>query len=144
MKIEKAITEYKKDLNIKVEQIVNQVLEEALQELKATAPEDAGLYKFEMKKENATRQGNIIKGRVYNDSTVYTSDGREYSLGEILEYGTKPHLIRPVESNYLHFNVNGNDVFTKLVHHPGTMPQPHWQPVIDKTEIKLERLLKNL
>ena len=142
MKIEKAMYDLKQELHSKVINVVNQVLEEAQQELQATAPKDTGFYANNMKVERAEKIGSIIQGRVYNDSTVYTSDGREYSLGEILEYGTKPHLITPVNANYLHFNINGKDVFTKLVHHPGTLPQPHWQPVYDKSVIKLERLLK--
>jgi len=36
-----------------------------------------------------------------------------------VEYGTKPHIIRPVHAKALAFEVGGTLVFAKLVHHPG-------------------------
>ncbi|MFJ5037937.1 hypothetical protein [Streptomyces parvulus] len=34
--------------------------------------------------------------------------------------GTRPHIIRPRRRQALHFYVDGDEVFTKLVRHPGT------------------------
>ncbi len=37
------------------------------------------------------------------------------------EEGTKPHEIRPKTAKFLHFTTyEGDEIFTKLVHHPGT------------------------
>ncbi|WP_328434588.1 hypothetical protein [Streptomyces sp. NBC_00425] len=36
--------------------------------------------------------------------------------------GTRPHIIRPRRRQALHFYVDGTEVFTKLVRHPGTRP----------------------
>jgi hypothetical protein len=36
--------------------------------------------------------------------------------------GTRPHIIRPHRKQVLHFFVDGQEVFTRLVHHPGTRP----------------------
>jgi hypothetical protein len=36
--------------------------------------------------------------------------------------GTRPHLIRPRNRQYLRFEAGGDVVFTKLVRHPGTRP----------------------
>ena len=43
--------------------------------------------------------------------------------------GTRPHLIRPVNASCLAFEVGmlGGMVFTMLVHHPGTKPNPFIQ-----------------
>jgi HK97 gp10 family phage protein len=41
-----------------------------------------------------------------------------------VEYGTRPHDIRPVFASVLAFEVAGRMVFTPIVHHPGTRPQP--------------------
>ncbi|MFJ1528300.1 hypothetical protein ACIOFV_07705 [Streptomyces mirabilis] len=38
--------------------------------------------------------------------------------------GTRPHLIRPRRRNFLRFEVGGDVVYTKLVRHPGTRPNP--------------------
>jgi HK97 gp10 family phage protein len=50
-----------------------------------------------------------------------------------VEFGTKPHEIRPKPGNkVLVFQVNGRRVFTRLVHHPGTKPQPYVQPAFEE------------
>jgi hypothetical protein len=36
--------------------------------------------------------------------------------------GTRPHIIRPRRAKALHFFVEGREVFTTLVRHPGTRP----------------------
>ena len=41
-----------------------------------------------------------------------------------VEYGTSPHEIRPVFAKVLAFKVEGKMVFTHIVHHPGTKPNP--------------------
>ena len=53
-------------------------------------------------------------------------DGDRYNLGFLLETGTSPHLIVPVDASVLHFKIDGKDVFTKMVYHPGTVAQPHF------------------
>lgn len=144
MKIEKAMYDLKQELHSKVINVVNQVLEEAQQELQATAPKDTGFYASNMKVERAEKKGSIIQGRVYNDSTVYTKDGKEYSLGEILENGTPPHAIPNAFGWGYIYGFESPQYYRTLESdwHPGTLPQPHWQPVYDKSVIKLERLLK--
>ena len=43
-----------------------------------------------------------------------------------VEKGTAPHIIRPINASCLAFQVGmlGGMVFAKLVHHPGTKPNP--------------------
>lgn len=41
--------------------------------------------------------------------------------------GTRPHLIRPRRARALHFYVDGTEVFTRLVRHPGTRANPFLQ-----------------
>jgi len=45
----------------------------------------------------------------------------DYTLLEIVEYGSRPHVITPKNSKFLRFVSSGGDVvFTKKVNHPGT------------------------
>lgn len=44
----------------------------------------------------------------------------ESPVGEYLENGTKPHIIRPRRAQVLRFTVGGRVVYAKIVHHPGT------------------------
>lgn len=49
-----------------------------------------------------------------------------------VEFGTRPHEIRPKSSDgVLRFKVNGNDVYARVVNHPGTKAQPFVRPAFD-------------
>ena len=41
-----------------------------------------------------------------------------------VEYGTRPHTISAVNARVLAFEVRGRMIFTPIVRHPGTKPQP--------------------
>ena len=70
---------------------------------------------------------------------LHLADGSttDYTLLEILEYGSKAHEIRPVNGKTLHFTAaNGADVHTQLVHHPGT--KPYAMVAITEAEVAVE------
>lgn len=49
-----------------------------------------------------------------------------------VEFGTKPHEIRPKNPDgVLVFKVGGKTVRAKVVHHPGTVAQPFIRPSLD-------------
>jgi len=49
-----------------------------------------------------------------------------------VEYGTRPHEIRPRRPDgVLVFMVGNTKVVTRLVRHPGTKPQPYVQPAFE-------------
>ena len=52
-----------------------------------------------------------------------TPTGQFY--GWFVREGTRPHEIRPRYKKYLHFKIGERFVKTKLVHHPGTRPNPY-------------------
>lgn len=52
---------------------------------------------------------------------VISPEGRE-TIVRFLEYGTQPHVIEPVRAKALRFEIDGEVIFAKLVHHPGTRP----------------------
>lgn len=43
---------------------------------------------------------------------------------EMVQNGTRPHIIRPRTKQALKFNIGGQVVFAKVVHHPGTRARP--------------------
>lgn len=49
--------------------------------------------------------------------------------GEWVEEGTTPHVIRP-HGKVLVFDVGGETVFARVVHHPGTPARPWFRPTI--------------
>ena len=59
--------------------------------------------------------------------------------------GTAPHEIRPVNASVLAFKAAGGDmVFTRLVRHPGTKPNPFMQRAEEKTSEKVDEVFAEL
>ncbi len=48
--------------------------------------------------------------------------GAEAPYAPYVEYGTRPHIIRPRNASVLRFIVEGEIIYAKVVHHPGTRP----------------------
>ncbi|MFI9026299.1 hypothetical protein [Streptomyces sp. NPDC053560] len=67
--------------------------------------------------------GAYIDWKVVSEPTglrgVITCD--HPAVNYVLE-GTRPHIIRPRRKKALRFDVGGQTVFAKVVHHPGTKP----------------------
>ena len=66
----------------------------------------------------------------YADSIYYMTQGEcRFIIGAsaaysaIIEFGSMPHFILPRNVRALRFEVDGETVFAKWVHHPGTVPQ---------------------
>lgn len=50
--------------------------------------------------------------------------GTDVEYAPHVEYGTQPHVIRPVHRKALRFKVGNRVVFAKFVNHPGTKAKP--------------------
>lgn len=50
--------------------------------------------------------------------------GSDVFYAPFVNDGTRPHIIRPKNKQYLRFTVGGRVVYAKVVHHPGTKPNP--------------------
>lgn len=66
--------------------------------------------------------------------------GKEYTILDILEYGSKAHTITPKQRIVLRFEVGGKVIFTKRVKHPGTKAHG----MVRITKAKLAMWLKKL
>jgi hypothetical protein len=59
--------------------------------------------------------------------------------------GTRPHKIHPASANVLVFKAKSGDlVFTKLVRHPGTKPNPFLQRAVDKAREQIDDIWAEL
>ena len=59
--------------------------------------------------------------------------------------GTRPHIIRPVNGSVLAFEGSGGKIaFTRLVHHPGTKPNPFMQNAVEDARGKAEEIFAQL
>jgi hypothetical protein len=81
----------------------------------------------------------------YLASTVYkqVSDseciiGVAASYGKAVVEGTAPHEIRSTNGNLLAFMIAGKMIFTPIVHHPGTKPNPFLQNAVEEAQSKVD------
>jgi hypothetical protein len=61
-----------------------------------------------------------------------------------VEKGTRPHEIRPVNASVLAFEVAGRMVFTPIVRHPGTKPNPFMQRAVEDARSKVDEVFAEL
>lgn len=87
--------------------------------LSENANMDTGAFISSIKIEDTQITEERIKTFIGSDLQVVDSNGQSYNLGFLLENGTMPHTIVPVNGEYLVFEKDGKTIFTKLVHHPG-------------------------
>lgn len=111
-----------------VEETLMEYLEEAMKTAvllvestaKELVPVDSGRLRSSIASEVEKVATNVIKGLV----------GTNVEYAKYVEFGTSSHMIT-ADSGYLHFTVDGEEVFTKSVNHPGTEAQPFLRPAIE-------------
>ena len=61
-----------------------------------------------------------------------------------VEYGTKPHVIRPKNAKAFKFKIGPDTIYAKQVKHPGTKAQPFFEPAIERLKKRFVNNLKVL
>jgi HK97 gp10 family phage protein len=84
--------------------------------------------------------GSIIKDIAEGEASI--SALASYAI--YVEKGTAPHEIRPVNASVLAFEVGGGVVFTRLVRHLGTKPNPFMQRAVEAAREKVEETFAEL
>jgi len=95
------------------------------------------LARFEEAPERTGRLKRSIKRKVRGTKGEVRAEA-PYAV--FVEKGTRPHIIRPVRARALRFQVGGEIVFAKLVHHPGTKPNPFMRRAAERTAQKIPDL----
>ncbi|MCC9261561.1 MAG: HK97 gp10 family phage protein [Methanobrevibacter woesei] len=78
-----------------------------------------------IRREAPVKTGNLrrsINHFTNGSTTGVLARGAPYWVN--VEYGTSPHVITPVNADFLHFKIGNQDIFTKKVQHPGNKPNP--------------------
>lgn len=119
-------------INVQKETAIN-----IMNDAKRLAPVgETGEYRNSIKVSDTKVTENSIETMIYTDAKVSSLEGQSYNLGYLLENGTQPHTILPKNSDTLVFNIDGETIFAKKVSHPGTNPQPHFIPALQKNKFK--------
>jgi HK97 gp10 family phage protein len=109
--------------------------------------EETADFAFEQMYSNAPwRTGNLamsIKKEV-SDGKVSIKPLASYAI--FVEKGTAPHIIRPINARCLAFasGMLGGMVFARLVHHPGTKPNPFVQKTALETRDEVGNIAKRV
>ncbi|MCJ7423557.1 HK97 gp10 family phage protein [Candidatus Bathyarchaeota archaeon] len=90
--------------------LVQMLTDHAYELMSQKAPVRTGALRASITKTVSATKGSVEPTVPY---AVYVSEG------------TRPHEIRPVNASCLAFNTLGGFVFTRLVRHPGTRPNPY-------------------
>ena len=94
----------------------------------------AGYYTFEARQMALGNRGESFKafqtGQTANSffferlSSLVRKVANDAPWYNIIELGSRPHVIKAVNKKFLHFVIDGQDIFVKSVKHPGTSPNP--------------------
>ncbi|WP_418775900.1 HK97 gp10 family phage protein [Intestinibacter bartlettii] len=97
-------------------------------------------------KRNCSVDTGRLRGSITTNITGKMSGecGTNVEYAEDVEYGTRPHTIRPKDKQALHWKEGNTDIFAKEVHHPGTKAKPFFEPAVKKNEDKLDKDLDKL
>jgi HK97 gp10 family phage protein len=115
-----ALNQTAKESGFTTQQVLIQSANHILAEMEARVPVDTGKLR------------GSLGIRVHTDSVVIGPNESIAPYAGYVEFGTRPHEIRPKNpKGYLVFKMNGKTVYTRLVHHPGTQPQPYVRPAFE-------------
>ena len=86
-------------------------------------------------KNNVTKNGSVDTGLLRNsiNSKINSLEGivsTNTKYARYVEEGTKPHIIRPKNKQYLYWKGASHPV--KQVNHPGSKPKPYMKPALEK------------
>ena len=99
--------------NISLDEVLQSAASFILAEMESRCPVDTG---------HLRRSLGI---RVIGDRVIIGPDPELADYGAYVEFGTRPHEIRPKEQGgVLAFRANGRMVYARVVQHPGTKAQP--------------------
>ena len=80
------------------------------------------------------RRSIILTPTVVGSTIFKLSTNVEYAAD--VEFGTRPHVIKPSSKKALSFKMKGKNIVVKKVQHPGTRPQPYFRPAIFQAKHK--------
>lgn len=103
-----------------------------------------GLAIVENAVENAPSDIGNYKSQIEYDGANTVTAHAQYSAD--IEYGTGAHIITPVNHKFLKFRdkKTGKDVFRKIVHHPGTRPNPVMRNAAAKVQKEIPQIWKEV
>ena len=127
----KQISELSKDLEDSWGKLVrglmsaqSETANDILDDLRMNANMNTSEFVESIYRTDTTLSGDAIETFIGSDLTVTSSEGKKYNLGWLLEVGTSPHTIRPVNKKGLfwgQYDKDNKPIIRKKVEHTGTI-----------------------
>jgi HK97 gp10 family phage protein len=108
---------------------IMEVIGEGYRLLRSEAP-----VKTEKLRQSIRQQSRGLKGEV----TI----GAPYAV--FVATGTQPHIIRPARAQALRFEVAGDIIFSTLVRHPGTKPNPFIRRAAERLARRIPEIFQRI
>ena len=121
----------------------DETADDILNELKMNVNWNTGEFCESIKRTPTMEINGVLVTGIGSNMEVVSSNGKRYKLGQLLEYGTSPHLIEPVNSKYLVFEIDGRKIFTKRVNHPGTVAYNNYANALHNNEQRHRERISN-
>jgi len=96
------------------------------------AVEAANFLLVEMEVRVPVRSGDLRRSLSVRVEPNRILVGPTADYAPFVEFGTKPHVIKPKDKKALSFMVGGRRVTVREVHHPGTRSQPFVRPAFER------------
>lgn len=106
-----------KDADVTTQRVLIEAANFILAEMEARVPVDSGDLR------------RSLRIKIEGDRIII---GPDTPYASYVEFGTKPHQIKPKKpGGVLVFNAGGQKVYARVVNHPGTKAQPFVRPAFD-------------
>lgn len=93
--------------------------------------DSANYLKAEMEARVPVRTGRLRQSIAIREQSNSITVGPDTEYAEFVEFGTRPHVIKPKNKKALAFMAGGQMVVVKQVNHPGTKAKPFVRPAFE-------------
>ena len=105
----------------------------------AVVAAQAILAKFTTSATVPVRTGYLVQNWGFDIGDLQARWYPKAQYAPFVEFGTPPHIIKPVNARVL-ANAKPGEFFGTLVHHPGTKANPFMERIIDSAQPEIETL----
>jgi len=124
---------------VKMSDHTDDVLSAARQHLTKCLVQSAVVVERRAKQLCPRRTGRLVRSITHElPSETKAVIGTNVEYGPVVELGSRPHLIEPVNAKALWWPKALHPV--KVVHHPGTRPQPYLRPALEASIKDIKRV----
>lgn len=129
----------------KVMEAQQRACQKICKDIQKSAPVNTGAYRDSIKVSKTFIHYNRIVTNIFSNLTLGGDNPtwQKFPLALIIEHGTKPHFITPkTPEGVLRWEDENGVHFAKLVWHPGTVANPHWEKALNRNREYYNKMIR--